>query len=300
MLNFHKLTPFLNQQHGPCVVITEVDLDLIQQSLKVLGLTKKILTYPAIGVFPYDPTPPSAVNAAERIKTIQELKVVQDFCLLITPLAWFEKRPIIDSILSQRIDIQVNDTLTHRHLMDVLTLYSFQSSDMVTQPGQYVIRGDRADVFPPHMAHPVRIDFFGDTVEAIKVFDPVTQKSMKTVPKIALRSAGEFLLNQENIDYYRKNYADRLSKIDQEIVEQMISQQSEKNWGHLWPLFYDTAHPIRDFWIHTPEVFIEPTIDLKKIWQNIQDTYTRSHEQGRFVLPPEKLYEQNACAKTTQ
>jgi transcription-repair coupling factor (superfamily II helicase) len=292
MMNFHKLAQFLNQQEQSCVVITEGDLSLIRQSLKVLGLTKKILLYPGIGTFPYDPTPPSAVHAAERIKTVAHLKGEQTFCLLMPPLAWFEKRPLLDDMLGLSLPIHVNDTLTHRHLTDVLTLYSFQNSDTVTHPGQYAIRGDRVDLFPPNSAYPVRIDFFGDTIEAIKVFDPITQKSITTVPKVTLWPASEFLIDQSHIDCYRKNYASQLSEIDQEMVEGMIVQKSGKNWGHLWPLFYEISHHISYFWKDEPSIFVEPTIDMVKIWQDIQEVYARSHAQGRLVLPPEQLFTQ--------
>lgn len=290
-MNFHKLAQFLNQQKQSCVVITEIDLPIIQQSLKALGLKKKILPYPSIGTFPYDPTPPSAAHAAERIRTVQYLKNDQDFCLLMPPLAWFEKRSLIDDMLSKPFHIHTNDTLTHCHLIDVLTLYSFQNSDAVTHPGQYAIRGDRVDLFTPNTTCPVRIDFFGDTVEAIKAFDPITQKSVTTVPKVTLWPASEFLIDQVHINYYRKNCAVQLSEIDRTMVEGMLSQKSGKNWGHLWPLFYDTSYHISYFWKNTPTVFIEPTIDLAKVWQNIQDIYTSGHAQGRFVLPPEKLYQ---------
>lgn len=295
MMNFHKLAQFLNEQKQSCVVITEIELPLIQQSLKALGLTKKILLYPAMGAFPYDPSPPSAVHAAERIKTIEHLiKSDQAFCLLMPPLAWFEKRPILDDMLGQVIHFQANDTLTHRHLADILTLYSFQNSDTVTHPGQYAIRGDRVDLFTPNSTHPIRIDFFGDTIETIKVFDPVTQKSMATVPKITLRPASEFIIGKSQIDYYRENYSGQLSETDREMVEGMINQKTGKNWGYLWPLFYGISHHISYFWKGSPTIFVEPTIDMNKVWKNIQDVYTSSHAQGRFVLPAEKLYGQVA------
>lgn len=290
MMNFHKLVQFLNGQEQSCVVITEIDLPIIQQSLKALGLTKKLLTYPAMGAFPYDPSPPSAVHTALRIKTIEGLKNDQSFCLLMPPLAWFEKRPILDDILCKPFHMHTNDTLTHRHLIDVLTLYSFQKSDTVTYPGQYAIRGDRVDLFSPNATYPVRIDFFGDTIESIKVFDSITQKSMTTVPKIALWPASEFLIDQVHIDYYRKNYAPQLSEIDLEMVEGVIVQRAGKNWGHLWPLFYNISHHISYFWKDAPTIFVEPTIDLSKVWKNIQSIYTQGHAQGRFILPPEQLY----------
>ena len=231
-----------------------------------------------------------AVDAAMRIKTIEYFKSDQCFCLLMSPLAWFEKRPLLDDMLCKPLHMQAHDTLTHRHLTDVLTLYSFQNSDAVTKPGQYAIRGDRVDLFPPNATYPVRIDFFGDTIETIKVFDPTTQKSMTTVPKMSLWPASEFMIDQSHIDYYRKNYAGQLPQIDQEMVEGLIAQRSGKNWGHLWPLFYDISHHISYFWKDTPTVFVEPTIDLSKIWKNIQDVYAQGHQQGRFVLEPQQVY----------
>ena len=291
MLNVHKLTEFLNQQKQACVVIIEADLTTIMQSLKALGLNKKLLTYSAMGAFPYDPSPSSALSAVERIKTIEHLKKGENFCLLMSPLAWFEKRPLLDSILEKPVLIQTNDTLTHRHLIDVLTLFSFQNSETVTHPGQYAIRGDRADFFPPHATHPVRVDFFGDTVEAIKVFDPITQKSVSTVSKTTLRSASEFSIGQSHVDYYRTNYAPQFSETEREIVETMIAQKSGKNWGNLWPLFYEASHHISCFWKDTPTIFIEPTINLEKIRLNIQDVYNHGRNQGRFILPPDQLYD---------
>jgi|GEM_PF-6293183 len=289
MLNFHKLTFFLNQQSGSCVVITEVDLTIIRQSLKALGITKKLLIYPAMGEFPYDPSPVSATHAAERIKTLEHLKD-QNFCLLISPLAWFEKRPIVADTLHQPFTIHKDDTLTHRHLSDVLILYSFQNTDTVSCPGQYAIRGDRVDLFPPNTTHPVRIDFFGDTVESIKAFDPISQKSVSTIQKITLRPANEFLINQSHIDFYRENYASQISETGREIAENMIAKTTNKNWKHLWPLFYKDGYHLSHFWKNTPSIFIEPTINLKKTWENIQNAYVRDSDQGRFILPVNRVY----------
>ena len=291
MLNVHKLTEFLNQKKQSCVIITEVDLLILKQSLKSLGITKKLLTYPSITSFPYDPSPPLALSAAERIKTIELLQSDTNFCLLLSPLAWLEKRPALDSMIEKPFPIQTNDVLTHRHLIDVLTLFLFQNTDIVTHPGQYAVRGDRIDIFPPNITYPIRIDFFGDTIEAIKAFDSITQKSIKTITKLIIQSASEFSINQSHIDYYRANYAPRFCETEKEMAESMIIQKSGKNWGHLWPLFYETSHHISYFWKDTPAIFIEPTISLKKIHLDIENIYDHGKNQGRLILPPDQLYD---------
>ena len=290
MLNLHKLAEFLGTKNQSCVVITESDLYTARAYLKAANLDKTVLIYPSIGGFAYDPAPPFATNAVLRLQTIRTLKNHENFCLLTSPLAWLEKRPVISDLLLEPLHVQTKDQWTHKHLIDMLVLFAFQKNDTVTQPGQFSVRGDRMDIFPPNMSYPIRLDFFGDVIEAIKVFDPGTQKSITTLPHIKIFPSSEFILDPENINYYKKNYEGQLSETEKEAVEGLITQGSQKNMGHLWPLFYPISHHIRDFWQGTPNLFIEPTIDLNQAWENIQKIYTRSQEQGRLVLPPAETY----------
>ncbi len=289
MLNFHKLAHFLNEQKKSCIVITEADLVILKQSLKAFGLQKKILQYPSIGHFAYDPTPPLTNNAAERIRTVQALKLDQPFCLLMSSLGWFEKRPILDDIL-QPLFIEQDSMMTHTHFMDILFLYGFERTNTVLYSGQFAVRGDRIDIFPPMTTYPVRVDFFGDTIEGIKTFDPITQKTISPTKKITIWPANEFLLGEKEISNYESNYKEQLSITNQAIVSSIIDGQNKKNLGHLWPLFYTASQHISEFYHGEPTIWIEPTINLEKEWEDIQKGYTQSLGQGRFILPVEELY----------
>ena len=48
---------------------------------------------------------------------------------------------------------------------------------LVEDEGTFSVRGDIIDVFPTHAEHPYRIELYGDLVEAIRAFDPVTQRT---------------------------------------------------------------------------------------------------------------------------
>ena len=63
-------------------------------------------------------------------------------------------------------------------------------SGTVMEPGEYAVRGGILDLFPPGRASPVRLDFFGDTLESIKAFEVQTQRTTKPVQKLA-HAAGE-------------------------------------------------------------------------------------------------------------
>jgi transcription-repair coupling factor (superfamily II helicase) len=64
----------------------------------------------------------------------------------------------------------------------------YAAEALCEEPGQYAVRGGLIDVWPVESPQPFRIDFFGDTIESIRSFDPVTQRSMKPVEQIQLRS----------------------------------------------------------------------------------------------------------------
>lgn len=86
---------------------------------------------------------------------------------------------IIDkkSLKSNILKISKGDTLSHEFIRETLVAYSFTKVDFVSEPGQFALRGGLIDLFSFSDNRPYRIDFFGDTVENIKVFDIETQRS---------------------------------------------------------------------------------------------------------------------------
>ena len=78
-------------------------------------------------------------------------------------------------------------------LADFLTAAGYTRCDQVEGVGQFAMRGGIADVFSPGMEQPVRIDFFGDEVDAMGVFDPATQRRTHNVERVLLLPAAESL-----------------------------------------------------------------------------------------------------------
>src|SRR4029079_974691 len=60
--------------------------------------------------------------------------------------------------------------------------------------GEFARRGGIVDVFPPSMALPIRIEFFGDEVDSLRSFDPTDQRTTGTIDRAVLLPASEFLL----------------------------------------------------------------------------------------------------------
>ena len=74
------------------------------------------------------------------------------------------------------------------------------------EAGEYAVRGGIIDLFPPGMDEPVRLDFFGDTLESIRSFDPETQRTNAELRALDLVPVAEFQLTTDTIRAFRTGY----------------------------------------------------------------------------------------------
>ena len=99
---------------------------------------------------------------------------------------------LVESVLTRQqlgkvtLEIRQGEKIGMDFLEEMLQTYGFQLVDFVYEPGQYAIRGGIADIFSYASTHPCRLDFFGDEVESIRIFDTDTQRSLEKVKKVAV------------------------------------------------------------------------------------------------------------------
>ena len=76
------------------------------------------------------------------------------------------------------------------------------------------MRGGLIDIYPPGQPSPVRLDFFGDTLESIRTFDPDTQRTTEQLKRLTINPANEVLLQHDSIALFRKSYAEAFGGMD--------------------------------------------------------------------------------------
>lgn len=76
------------------------------------------------------------------------------------------------------VSLHVGDERDITDLAAALAAAAYQRVDMVEKRGEFAVRGGIVDVFSPHNDHPVRVEFFGDTVESIRAFSVADQRSL--------------------------------------------------------------------------------------------------------------------------
>jgi transcription-repair coupling factor (superfamily II helicase) len=101
-------------------------------------------------------------------------------------------------------------------LLQRLNLAGFQRTGTVMEPGEYAVRGGIVDVFPPGRITPVRLDFFGDTLEQMKAFDPDTQRTSRIVQKLTLMPISEAAFGPDAEKGFRRGYVEMFGAVTAE------------------------------------------------------------------------------------
>ncbi|OGU14580.1 MAG: transcription-repair coupling factor [Geobacteraceae bacterium GWC2_53_11] len=94
-------------------------------------------------------------------------------------------------------------------LLARLIRMGYANVPLVEDRGTFAVRGGILDIFPPNLTTPVRIEFFGDTAETIRAFDPLTQRSLQPVEELVLLPSRELLLSDEVLE----DISPRLKKV---------------------------------------------------------------------------------------
>jgi transcription-repair coupling factor (superfamily II helicase) len=109
--------------------------------------------------------------------------------VVTTPTALFQPVPALDAIAVREFTLAPQQKQPFQELLTRLAELDYDHEPLCEQPGQYAVRGGIVDVYPVTADAPVRIDFFGDEIEELRRFDPVTQRSGEKLESVVLTAS---------------------------------------------------------------------------------------------------------------
>ncbi len=130
---------------------------------------------------------PDSNHIILRTEALEQLQLPGKPCMVVTHTeALLEKVATRQEMTGQSMTIQTKDHLDLAFVADFLQEINFQRVDFVYEPGQYSLRGSIIDIYSFSNEDPIRIDFFGDEVESIRIFDIESQLSKKTMDLVTI------------------------------------------------------------------------------------------------------------------
>ena len=286
-------------QQAPLLHICRDDqrLALMSGGLKFFAPHVRVLEFPAWDTVPYDRSSPNPAITSRRIATLTRLvmaKKDKPTIVLTTMNAVLQRLPSRDFIKSAALKLRSGAVVPMDKVVSHLVQTGFQRSETVMDPGEYAVRGGILDLFPPGHGKPMRLDFFGDTLESVRRFDAETQRTTGQSKDLVLLSMSEIPFGEKDIRKFRQRYVTLFGTVTEHdpLYEAVSSGSRYQGLEHWLPLFHEKLETIFDY---LPEGFIclDPLSEnaRQQRLEQIDDHYDarlEAQEQKAFGAPPYK------------
>ena len=235
-------------------------LEALADGLAFFAPKVRVIQLPAWDTVPYDRIGPNAEIVATRVASLARLAAAArkgPTVVLTTVNAILQRLPPREFIRRSLKTIAPGQRIDMNQLIQRLSLAGFQRTGTVMEPGEYAVRGGILDLFPPGRLAPVRLDFFGDTLEHIKAFDPETQRTGKIVQRLTLMPISEVAFGEEAEKRFRGNYVETFGPATSEdpLYEAVSAGQRYPGMEHWLPLFHDHLETLFDYVPDAPVSF---------------------------------------------
>lgn len=228
-------------------------IESLSQAIAFFSPDTEILTFPAWDTMPYDRASPRSSLMAERIKILSKLLSSAPFkkkrIILTTINAILQKLPPKEAMHGISFSIKKGDKLKLDELTSYLSAQGYRRAGKAMESGEFALRGGIIDVIPSGASDGVRIDLFGEEVESLKSFDPMTQLSSRQIDNLTISPMSEVLLNEKTITSFREKYRELFGAVSKEdpLYEAISQNTSYTGMEHFLPLFYERTDSLLDY-----------------------------------------------------
>jgi transcription-repair coupling factor (superfamily II helicase) len=284
-----------------CIVPDEHQISVLEQDIQIFS-NRDILTYPSHEIPPYTLLSPDQHISAARLSTLYRCGEKKG-SIVITSIEALLRKTMPREILTSGVEyLMAGEDFDQDDLLRRLRYLGYDQVALVQAVGDYSVRGGIIDLYPPpflidgQVVHegPLRLDFFGDTIESIRSFDPYTQRSTGEIPEATLLPVTDIL-----IDNSQERNRMRIARRFQQKGEQnnwssdetrRIMERTGQGLGFagmefFLPLYYEDQSPscssAMDF---LPEDSLLFLLDPEGINQKLELTLERVHANYTAAL----------------
>ncbi len=237
--------------------------------------------------------PPGALHLGpgtawpDRMATLFALRRNSARCLIVTPdnlLTRFMPGNFFDE---HELTLSIGMELSPELLTEQAVEWGFERGQMATRPGDLARRGDILDIYPPGYERPVRLEFFGDVIEEMRLFDPGTQRSLCTMQEMTLLPVTPVSTSR----FWRKKARERWERLfqkgllDEDSLGSLKRDLDRGGHGILPGCFYD-ASTVLEEWLPKDTLWLLPgEADIKEDLESSRRVLREFLESGEAPLP---------------
>ncbi len=279
----------------------DVRMAATEEALQFFHPDIEVVSFPAWDCLPYDRVSPNPEIVAHRMTTLGRLCTPSDKTriVLTTVNAFMQRIPGAEMVQSARFTAKKGDRIDLKKLTDFLIANGFSRIGTVMEPGEFAIRGGIIDIFPPNSSEPVRLDLFGEQIDGIRKFDPLSQRSNERIDEVEFIAASEFLLDDQSVSRFRTGYRSLFGTVtrDDPLYEAVSEKRKHAGMEHWLPLYHEKMTTLADFlpnsFIFTDHLFdesLDARLDMIADYYDARKSAVDTKTSDYLPIPPETLY----------
>jgi transcription-repair coupling factor (superfamily II helicase) len=271
---------------------------------------ESVFYYPSLDFLTIDMFALQKEEELARLETLTNLQTNTRTIVVTSVIALMQKvMPLAQFNQYLRI-ISVGDALNRDDFCSRLMSGGYKRAGLVEEKGEFSIRGNIIDIFPPTEKNPLRLEMFGDDIESIRVFDSSSQRSIELSDAFIVPPAGEVIINTSTLELAVRNIRRRASdlSLSREIRNSLVDTLQNDLVASInpifLPLFYETyddsgfSHnklsSLFDYLAKNTLVILDHPLAIRQAIQNaelnIDKLLFKTKNSGKFYLGKENAY----------
>ena len=215
----------------------------------------EVIEFTAWDCLPYDRVSPNPTLAGKRMDALWRLATAEKIpkagrIVLTTVNGALQRVPARDVVASASFKSAAGDEIDVDALLAYLARDGFARTSTVREPGEYAVRGGIIDIYPPGDENPLRLDLFGDQLESVRRFDPLTQLTSSNENMFSLEPVSEIFLDADSVARFRAGYGQRFGATagsDDPMYEAVSAGRKHMGMEHWLPLFHERLETLFDY-----------------------------------------------------
>ena len=287
------------------------------ETTPMLEARSKIHLFPGWHRKIFDGIAPPKETVAGRIRCLEHLLYQERSIIVTSSQAMLYRLPPRHRFAEACCVLNLGDEIDPDDVAAMLIRGGYQNVDLVEVKGEFARRGDILDVYPLTTDTPIRVEFFGDEVDTLRAFDPISQRSTESVTSVTLTPLREVLSADVSVDHWQTQtealiqehatpqLINTVREITHSLTEAASSQyQLQGASGIGVPVYMDGIEGFLPMLVPETELLpdylpddtivcrIEPQWqkrEASQMHEQMQELYEKKLEASNLMVPPDQL-----------
>ena len=259
------------------------------------------VAFPAWDCLPYDRVSPNPDIVSRRVDALTRLlepSAARGRVVLTTVSALLQRVPPRSAFAGATLHGAPGSGPGRDAVIAFVGGNGYVRAETVMEAGEYAVRGDIIDVFPPGREQPLRLDFFGDDLERIRAFDATTQRTRRRLDTFVLKPVSEVPLDEDAVTRFRSGYRGLFGALgDDPLYEAVSAGRRHIGVEHWLALFHSHLETLLDY-APGAVVLDHQAEEMREARLELIDEYYQARLETTGVagaipyrpLPPRRLY----------